>query len=1484
MFRSKDRAIISHEARLIALLTSMALVTVNAIGNPAFAQSLPTGGQVAAGRATIGTPSNGAMTINQTSANAVVNWQSFTIGQGNAVTFVQPDASSAILNRVTGGTTTSIAGSLAANGQVYLINPNGIAITSTGTINTGAFVASTLGISDDEFMAGKRTFTGNGASGSVINAGAITIDRGGYLALIGGTVENAGTITVPMGKAALGSGEQATLDLAGDGFLQVAIPTSATGTKALVSNSGTISANGGMVQLSAAAARDMARQAVNMAGTVEAKGVAGRSGDITLFGGDGAVAVSGTVNASHAAGKGGTVGVTGRSIKLATARVDASGTTGGGTVNIGGERQGGGTLKRAETLTVDAHTVIDANAISTGNGGDVVLWSDNLTSFAGTISARGGSLSGHGGEAEVSSKALLDYTGSTDLSAANGRFGTLLLDPYNVTISSGTGSNATGFTATGNDSVINVATLQTALAGANVTVSTGSGGSQAGNITVAAPIAWSDGTALTLNAANTITVDAGITFGGAAGAGLILNATYALAVNAPITVRGAGDVTLAYNAGSSTNLSFGLTGSGFSGNLTYLSSTGGALTSDAGGTLRVNGNPYTLVYTMAQLDAIDGMEAVRGTGTTRYGAGLTGRYALAGSLDASGTTYTRALISGSLSALSGTLEGLGHTVTGLTINAPGADFVGLVGRSSGTLRDLGLVGGSVSGSSNVGELVGENRGTITQSYATGSVSGTDKVGGLVGRNEGTIAQSYATGSVAGSSNGGLVGLNNGGTITNSYWDSDTSGQSSSSGGGIGLTTPQARQASSYAGWDFANVWYRSNDMRPILRSEAATAVNGVVTIDNLHQLALVGANLAGSYRIGADIDAAATAGTNAAGIWGAGGFVPIGNDSNAFSGTFDGQERVVRRLVINRPTTNSVGLFGNTRAGSTIRNIGLVGGSVTGDNFVGGLVGTNSGTLTQAFTTGSVTGDDFVGGLVEYNDRGTIAQAYATGSVTGVNVVGGLAGDNTAGTITQAYATGSVTGVVAGGLVGFVAGTITNSVWDTNTTGRGNGVGNGLSAGATGLTTARMQSPFTFIDRGWDFAGVWATPKAGGAPVLRGQSTGSIYDYYIRLSGNTSSTYGDTIGTSGIALQGVGAGNVSVGWGSAISATTNVGAYGYGGRNVVALAYSTGVAGDYYVDYGTGARTVTQRALTVTADAQSRIYGDANPALTYTANGLVNNDTLSGSLTTTAGQFSNVGVYRITQGSLANTNYAINYGDAGLRVNQRALTVTADALSKTYGNANPALTYAATGLVNNDTLSGALATSAGRYSNVGAHGIAHGTLANSNYAVSYTGADLTIGQRSITVAADSLTRSYGADNPDLTWTVGGMGLVNGDALSGSLHTIASRASAPGQYAITQGTLMAAANYGVTFDPGTLTVETLRAMLPGTSASQISRTAFDPSRFADLPPVVGDGTKSADGSTMLIRERLYDAKCRRRWPHHAPSWRRDQAAPLRSECL
>ena len=310
----------------------------------------------------------------------------------------------------------------------------------------------------------------------------------------------------------------------------------------------------------------------------------------------------------------------------------------------------------------------------------------------------------------------------------------------------------------------------------------------------------------------------------------------------------------------------------------------------------------------------------------------------------------------------------------------------------------------------------------------------------------------------------------------------------------------------------------------------------------------------------------------------------------------------------------------------------------------------------------------------------------------------------------------------------------------------------------------------------------------------------------------------------------------------ATSATTssNVGVYGI---TQGALAAS----GNYTLNYASADLTVTQRAITVTADAKSRAYGDANPALTYqvSGSGLVNGDTLSGALATSATTSSNVGTYGIGQGTLAASgNYALNYTSNNLTVTQRAITVTADAKSRAYGDVNPALTYqvGGAGLVNGDTLSGALATSATTASNVGVYGITQGTLAASgNYALNYASADLTVGQRAITVTADAKSRVYGDANPALTYQVGGSGLVNGDTLSGALATSATAASNVGIYGITQGSLVASTNYALNYASANLTV-TQRAIT--VTADAKSRTYGD-TNPALTYQVTGSGLVNGD---------------------------------------
>lgn len=527
------------------------LLAGTALTAPVYAQELPTGGSVAAGSVDIGAPSAGSMTVNQASPQAIVNWQSFSIGQGGAVTFVQPDGQSVILNRVTGSATTSIAGQLTANGQVYIVNPNGLAITSSGVVSAGGFVGSTLGISDSDFLAGKGNFAGSGSSAGVSNAGSINIVPGGYAALIGGRVDNSGTITAPLGKVGLGAGERVTLDFSGDGFLQVAVPSDSSGEEPLISHSGTISADGGSVHISAAAAQDAARRVVNLSGVVEARTVSGRNGAITLGGGGGHVVVTGRLDVSSApepapvpppvpqprpASLGGSVTITGGFISLEGATIEASGIDGGGQIRIGGDLQGGGVIPRAAYLDVDGETVIYADATGNGDGGTVILWSDMVTNYEGFVSARGAG-QGKGGFVEVSGKQFLAYQGLVDLRAESGATGTLLLDPWNVTISTNPTSNIGGapnYAPTGTAN-LNTTDLANQLALSNVVVTTSGGGPEVGNISLIDPVTWLSANSLTLQADNDISITADVNGGGS----LSLQAGNDIAINGDVTVSGA---------------------------------------------------------------------------------------------------------------------------------------------------------------------------------------------------------------------------------------------------------------------------------------------------------------------------------------------------------------------------------------------------------------------------------------------------------------------------------------------------------------------------------------------------------------------------------------------------------------------------------------------------------------------------------------------------------------------------------------------------------------------------------------------------------------------------------------------------------------------------------------------------------------------------------------------------------------------------------
>lgn len=426
--------------------------------------SLPQGLQNAQG---ISAPQiNGqSMVIQQNAQRAIANWTDFSIEAGESVHFNQPNANAAILNRVNGGNPSAIYGNLSANGQVYLVNPNGIFVGPSGVINAASFVGSTFDVNDVNFLAGGDLyFNRNGNSGQITNLGQISASNGDVF-LISREIKNTGSLAAPSGTIGLSAGyEEVLLKDSGSERMSVRIVKdpveNLSGNEAVLENSGRIEA--AKTELKAVSGNVYAL-AIQNTGLVRATG-ASAEGGIVRFYADGDIQQAGVVRAIQNDGNGGTieiaanensiientgslvaVGYNGGTIQvtagkvgiLGASQIDASATQGnGGNINIGGGFQGNDpTLLNAQRTYVSGESVIKANAGLSGDGGNVIIWADGDTRYFGSIEAKGGVNSGNGGFVEVSGKQNLNFFGLADTSATFGGFGTLLLDPTDITIS-----------------------------------------------------------------------------------------------------------------------------------------------------------------------------------------------------------------------------------------------------------------------------------------------------------------------------------------------------------------------------------------------------------------------------------------------------------------------------------------------------------------------------------------------------------------------------------------------------------------------------------------------------------------------------------------------------------------------------------------------------------------------------------------------------------------------------------------------------------------------------------------------------------------------------------------------------------------------------------------------------------------------------------------------------------------------------------------
>lgn len=383
-------------------------------------QANPTGGNIVSGSASIS--ANGhQLDIHQNSHHAIINWQSFSVGAGEVTQFHQPSSSAAVLNRVTSADPSQIYGTLRANGHVYLVNPNGIVVGKNGRVDTHSFVASTMDVSNAEFLSGDdMTFAGSRDS-AVVNLGHIDA-FGGDVYLIAHKVLNEGEIRAS-GEVGLAAGSEVLLRAAGDQRISIRL----TAKDARVDQLGLVESV--RVQLAAAGENPYAL-AINHEGITRAQGVENRNGRIILSANSGSTRVGGEMTAA-----GGYIHVLGDQVTVAaSALVDASGATGGGEILVGGNLQGRGPQQNALYTTVESGAQLRADATVIGDGGKVIVWADESTRVGGEISARGGQYGGDGGFIETSAKKDLVLDVDVDASAPRGAGGQWLIDPESITI------------------------------------------------------------------------------------------------------------------------------------------------------------------------------------------------------------------------------------------------------------------------------------------------------------------------------------------------------------------------------------------------------------------------------------------------------------------------------------------------------------------------------------------------------------------------------------------------------------------------------------------------------------------------------------------------------------------------------------------------------------------------------------------------------------------------------------------------------------------------------------------------------------------------------------------------------------------------------------------------------------------------------------------------------------------------------------------
>ncbi|WP_269501789.1 two-partner secretion domain-containing protein [Burkholderia sp. IMCC1007] len=927
--------------------TAVSLLGLAAL--PAFA--LPVGETITAGKADILRDTNGkSMSINQHTDKLVTNWQAFDVAAGERVTFHQPGTQSIALNRVIGNNGSQIHGNIDANGKVFLVNPNGVLFGSGAQLNVGGLVASTQNLSDADFLAGNYRFTGQSGA-SVVNNGRITAADGGSVALLGARVSNNGVIQARMGRVALGAGNAFKVNFDGNDLLSLQVEGGAIDAQA--SNGGLLKADGGEVLMSARAAGNLLNAVVNNTGTIEAKGLVGRGGRITLDGGT--VNVAGKLDASAGSGAGGNVITRGEQVNVAAGtRVDTRGANG---------QTGIWTLEAANAgVAADQPTA-------------------NTRGFNGNSNINGNTGTGTGNDVQFAGRSIDARTLGQNLDTTNVE---LVNTRNDLTVS--------GPVAWTGDTALKLRAKQ---GNVNLQQALSATGTNASLIVDAANgIRVNDAVKLTgRNAHLELDSTNGHTFAGDKAVVTLSgqNATYSSNGNAYKVLHTLADLS---------NVDANLRGRYVLGN-----TIDGANTAfhAIGGDLGFSGTFDGLGNTIGQLTISDRTHT--SVGLFSQNAGRIANLVLSNiRVATSGSVYGVPTSVGALAGINaGTISNV--TARNVTVTAGGpANIGGLIGANYGGTIEHAKVSGYVGGGPDVlsiGGLVGENMtllgdapvvATIRDSRADVQVNAMHDgaAGGLVGLNTGWIERSSSTGRVIATGSravaGGLVGI------------SDDNGIITASSSSADVLTSRNAVAGGLVGINAATV--------------SASSANGKVTVgDHSSAGGLVGSNTGDIDTSTANGTIIATTFGTAGGLVGtnsgsvrqsqANGSVTAGNASEA-GGLVGRNAGTVADSRANGAVkagdlSLAGGLIGVNARGSVARSSASGSVEAGANSNVGGLVGQLMGKIDRSNATGSAKGgdDSLVGGLVG-NVGGVITASSSSGNVSGGRFarLGGLAGGN----------------------------------------------------------------------------------------------------------------------------------------------------------------------------------------------------------------------------------------------------------------------------------------------------------------------------------------------------------------------------------------------------------------------------------------------------------------------------------------------------------